>query len=218
MEISPLLVPEQVEVIAEALRTRGNEEWGQTILAPLPREVSLHMLRFLMLHGLPDEAHEQMLAIWRAILPQPPANDSVELREALWSQSAWWDAFGPHTPHELARIDQLEGLLNQIGTNTAGLEYFYWVAEHPPYSCMDDIWDEHRRGAIIALGRYGYSQNAARCEEFLVRHLDDWINVQTDALDILVATKSRLLARVAPWYMAHDPDVRPFLQTYFGDK
>lgn len=73
------------------------------------------------------------------------------------------------------------------------------------------IWDEHRRGAIICLARYAYKRST---ELFLARHLDDWNTIQVDVIELLAALKSRVFARLAPWYIQHDPSLQPILEAY----
>lgn len=216
MNVSPLLDAEQVTRIDQSLKSPAAETELIPILKEMPREVAIHTLRFLALHGVPDDAYAHLLTAWRALLPPPPEVDSVEMREALWHLSEWWDAFDAPTPAQRMRMDNLEDVLCAAGRTAAGVNYFVWVVEHPPYARMDEIWDEHRRGAIMALGQYGSSVLGRSCEVLLCRHLDDWVVLQADVVGILVAFNSRLLSTVAHWYLANDPDLQPFLVEYFG--
>jgi hypothetical protein len=77
------------------------------------------------------------------------------------------------------------------------------------------IWDEHRRGAIICLARYAYKRST---ELFLARHLDDWNTIQRDVIELLAALRSRVFARLAPWYIQHDPSLKPILEAYGFDE
>lgn len=218
MQLSPLLDTEQVRHIVAALHHSQKDERLKALIEQAPREVVVHVLRALVLQGMPDDEYARMLVAWEAILQPPPAIDQPDLREALWRQSTWWDAFGDQSAETRTHMNRLEETLRTVGCTQAGIVYFQWVAEHPPNARLNGIWDEHRRGALVALGQYGYGALGSSCEVLLARHLDDWINVQTDVIDLLVAFKSRLLARLAPWYMAHDPDIRPFLQPYFEER
>ncbi len=215
MQVSPLLPAQVVRSIAGLLR----EPDVQPVLdhlAPLALEERVHILRFLACRGLDNAAYVRLLNIWSTVLPSTHRLDTPDLRLALWRQSEWWDAFGLGHQMTVKEYDRLEALLDQVGCTAEGVDYFQWVALHPMYERVNAVWDEERRGAIISLARYAYIRAEGSQERFLARHLDDWINVQTDVIDILVAMKSRLLAHIAPWYLQHDPDLRPFLEDCFS--
>lgn len=213
LTVSPLLSEKLVYAVSEKLNSVRSDKRIQSYLDPLPLDQKIHVLRFLLLRGeLSDAQEARIYALWRKILPAQHVSDSETLREALWQQSKWWNAFGPQVPAEQGHVDALEAFLDKEGHRPESADYFLWVALHPPFVRLHGIWDEHRRGALTSIARYAYSRPEASYELPIARHLDDWINMQTDALDILAAMKSSVLPRLAPWYKEHDSDLYPFLE------
>jgi len=213
VDIPPLLSSQQVDQMLELLQGQLSDQAEEALLVGLPLDERIHILRFLSLQpGVSKEAYARILSIWRDLLPPSHKADDPELREALWRQSEWWIAPTKDRAETEGRLDYLETLLERVGHTSLGISYFQWVALHPPYTRMDDVWDEHRRGALTSIARYGYSRSEGSCEIFLARHLDDWVNIQTDVIDIFAAMKSRLIVKIGSWYIEHDKNIAPFIQ------
>ena len=217
MLVSPLLSANlAADIMLMFQKGAGHSEIEQR-LTGLPLEEQIHLLRLIFFQfELTDEGDKNLLSLWEKLLsPNHPLN-TKQIRDMLWAQSGWWDAFQRIEWKDTHKTDEMEKSLDTFGQKESYVEYFKWVTLHPPYCHIHEIWDEHRRGAITSLGRYAYHRNGKSLEVFLCRHLDDWINVQMDTIDILVAMKSRLFAKLGPWYMENDPYLRPFLKEYFS--
>lgn len=174
-------------------------------------EEKVHILRFIY-NGASDDMVAHIHRIWRSIIPQDHPLNTHEHKKALNAIATWWDAFGCAEGMTPSDYDVLEQLLDTLGATPEGRDYFKWVALTPVINPgKEGIWDEHRRGAIICLGKYAYSKET---EVFLARHLDDWNTIQIEVVQILAAMKSRLLIKLAPWYMQNDDLLRPILNEY----
>lgn len=217
LNVSPLLNPALVDLVADGLRQGMAPDLIVLPLLACPLDERIHVLRFLLHHEISDAAFQaRLLQTWRILLPPTHPVDSPDLRQALWGLSAWWDAFGLGHQMTTADYDYLEATLNAAGSTEAGVSYLEWIALHPVSMRMDGITDATRRGAIISLGRYGFMRPHGSLETCLARHLDDVIDVQTDVIDMLAALRSRLLARLANWYLANDPHLKPLLKKLFA--
>lgn len=217
LHVSPLLNAALVDLVADGLQQGMAPDLIALPLLACPLDERIHVLRFLLYREIGDAAfHARLLQTWRSILSPSHPLDSPELREALARLSAWWDAFG--LGHQLTTddYDYLEATLNAAGSSEEGVNYLQWIALHPLLARMDDIGDATRRGAIISLGRYGFMRPYGSLETALARHLDDGFTVQTDVVNILAALRSRLFARLANWYLANDPRLKPLVKKIFA--
>jgi hypothetical protein len=211
MNISPLLPATLVEHIMSLLASEDDLQRIQLQLDPLPLEERVHVLRFLARRAsLSNQGEQYLVAVWRKLLLESHPLDSPDLRLALVQVCRGWDIWG-EPPLPRTKLDELETLLEQIGRTQEGTSYFEWVALHPHYPRMDNLFEEERRGALTALARYGFIRPNRSSEFFIARHLDDSPNVQDDVLHILEVMKSRVLARLAPWYMRYDEALKPTL-------
>jgi hypothetical protein len=216
MEYSPLIDVEIASFVKEAISGTLAISHIVDRLSALDISVSVQILRFFSYQvEVGQREREKIQDVWRKLLQADHPLDNPGLRQALDLQSEWWDAFGVKQSLDLEQYNISENLLEQVGHTIEGIGYFRWIALHPMYVRMDDVWDEERRGAIISLARYAYSRAEGSNELFFARHLDDWSVLQADVIEILVAMKSRLLPKIAPWYMVRDPDIRSILSTYF---
>ncbi len=205
-EFSPLLERENMFNIVKALKA-GDESYIYDNIHELEIEKSIHILRFFEYKGFLNEKESSIIYnIWRRLLPIVHQYDSEEARHALLVMSQWWpENIFPHNP------DQANEFLNKLGIDAQGLSYFRWIALHP-MTLMDGVRDDYRRGAIICLGRYACMQS----ENFLARHLDDWINIQIDVVYMLMACHSKLLLDIQTWYKENDVSLRDILSEYFN--
>jgi hypothetical protein len=211
MLIPPLLQSSIVENIAALLKSGDAENEIPSVLKKLSLIESSHTLRFLFNKPeFSDAEIAHLLQIWYTIVPPTHNLDTVENRKALYAIGQWWDTFGQT---ENFSYDELECLLDALGASPEGKAYFEWVALSPTTMMQKKvIWDEDRRGAIVSLGKYAYCREN---EVFLAHYLDDAHIIQIEVIRILAALKSRLLAKLAPWYIQNDDLLRPILQEYF---
>lgn len=212
MNVSPLLPAEVVATVRDLLGSEGDSVRIWELLRPLPVDVSIHILRFLWKEGAgeADQVESLLLGIWRQLLADSHPLDSGDVRQALLRLYRGWDIWStwPVSSDELAQMDEL---LDRIGHSPEGVEYFKWIALHPHYPRLDDIFDEERGGALTCLARYAYSRPSGALDVFLARFLDDAPNVHYEVLVILETMKSRILTTVIPWYMRYDDALRPIL-------
>ncbi len=214
MQISPLLPKDTVKHVCALLTGKGKSRDAHILaaLADFPLEEKIHVLRFLYNKLEGDDTIAYLYRIWRSLVPLNHPLNTEEHRSALYEIGQWWDAFGCREGMTLQSYDVLEHQLDRLGMTAEGRTYFTWVALYPVGIEEGLIWDEHRRGAIVCLGKYAYCKET---EFFLARHLDDWSTIQIEAVLILAALKSRLLAKLAPWYLIHDDGLKPLLEEYF---
>lgn len=212
MLISPLLQEEIVLGVSFLLERGSGESKIVDLLKDLPIEEAVHVLRFIYNKDLNIDIH-LISTIWHTFIPRThPLNTRENLR-ALNALGKWWDTFGSDEDISVQQYDAMELLLDTLGSSPEGKDYFKWVALYPVnQENNSNIWDEHRRGAIVCLGKYAYSKET---ELFLARHLDDWNTIQVEVVQILAAMKSRLLAKIAPWYLKNDDLLKEILEEYF---
>jgi len=215
MIVSPLLSADRVQQVFNLLQYSDDNDRLFALFHTAPLDENLHLLRFLSFQPeVSGETYDRLIAIWRTLLPSTQREDNPLIRKALWRVSTWWDfEESPATSEENAH---LEAHLAQIAGNEKGIDFLKWVVLHPPYRHeIDGIFDEHRRGAITSLARYAYGKQSDTNEIFFARFMDDWLNMQTDVIDILVAMKARILLKIMPWYIEHDTHIRPSLLALF---
>lgn len=214
MLVSPLLSHNLVEQIHMLLKKGRSEKEILSSLEKLSPEEKIHILRWIYNRcELSQSEIEHVLTIWRSLVPGTHPFHSADHKKALYHVGQWWDAFGEKEGMTIKQYDELERLLDGLGYKEQGKEYFKWVALYPVINIDEnDIWDEDRRGAIVCLGKYGCGKNI---ELFLARHLDDWSTIQIEVVQILAAMKSRLLAKLAPWYIENDTLLKPILEEFF---
>ncbi|HLG63996.1 MAG TPA: hypothetical protein VKY19_18785 [Ktedonosporobacter sp.] len=214
MLVSPLLSADRVHRLSTLLSTSTSEETILDEFKDFSVEEQIHMLRFLYERADISRAYKDHLyRVWHFLLPPHHDLDTVENRNLLHEIQHWWDAFELREGMTTQQYDALEASLDALGATAEGKEYFKWVALSPVDLKQEGhVWDEDRRGAVICLGKYSHDQAT---ELFLARHLDDTTVLQIEVVQILAARKSRLLARLAPWYLEHDIWLKPNLQEYF---
>jgi hypothetical protein len=211
MVIPPLLPESVVKNLFLLLKEKKGDEAILDMLKGFPLEEKIHILRFLSNKG-EDEWIPHIFRVWRSLVPVNHRLNTETNRRALQEIGQWWDAFGVREGMTVQQYDELEQVLDRLGATSDGKDFFRWVALYPVGSEHGTIWDEDRRGAIVCLGKYAFSPET---ELFLARHLDDWNTIQVEVVYILAAAKSRLLARMAPWYMKNDDGLQPILEEFF---
>lgn len=216
MLVSPLLSLELVKHVLLLAKRGDARDEILDVLSALVLEERIQILRFLDNH-CEGKYSSALYEVWQSYISYDHVLNTKEHRRALHEIGQWWDAFGGAEDLTIQQYDELEALLDTLGNTPEGIEYFKWVAlnavglyprrreEQPP------IWDEHRRGAIICLAKYAYSKEM---ELFLARHLDDWHTIQVEVIAILAALKSRLLPKLASWYIKDDSLLKPHLEEY----
>jgi hypothetical protein len=213
MLIPPLLKSDVVSVIAILLKSDKVKDEILDKLKDYSESEKIHILRFLF--NKPEFSEREiahLLQVWYAIIPPTHHLDNEENRQALYQIGQWWDTFGLAKGMTSLSYDKLEEVLDELGATPEGRDYFKWLALSPiDMHRKIIIWDEDRLGALISLGKYAYNRET---EEFLARHLDDAHVIQLQVVRILVAMKSRLLVKLAPWYIRNDDLLRPILQEY----
>ncbi len=210
MLTSPLLSAVLLQSLADLIK-KGKTDEVVVLLRDLPLEEKIHYLRYLY-HKLADKDIPPVYAVWYSFLPREHVLNTEHQRNALYRAGQWWDAFDEIDGRSGSECDELEQVLEALGTTSVGREFLRWVALSPSVQVQEGkIGEEHRRGAIISLARYDYNRPT---ELFLARHLDDWTTIQVDVIEILAALKSRVLARLAPWYSQHDVTLREVLAEY----
>lgn len=214
MLVSPLLSAERVQQLSALLSASTPEETILDEFKECSVEEQIHMLRFLDERpDISEHYSDHLLRVWHHLLPSRHELDSVENRTLLHEIQHWWDAFELREGMTTQQYDAMEAALDALGATAEGKEYFKWVALSPvDLKQQGHVWDEDRRGALICLGKYSHDQAT---ELFLARHLDDTAVLQIEVVQILAARKSRLLARLAPWYLEHDIWLKPDLLEYF---
>ena len=195
MNYSPLLPQEKITRLITLLKI---PEATDNIILQLneitSQEEQVHILRFLSFQNdLSDISYNTIMNIWRQKISSEHVLDTQNARIALEKQAIWWDLFEEDKSEEY--YNDLEDTLNKLGNTSEGVDYFRWIALHPPYFGMDRVSDEQRRGAIICIAKYAFFRNDGSSEIFIARHMDDWINIQTDVINILVATKARIFKK-----------------------
>ncbi len=213
MRVSPLLSTENVGRISTMFSNNMSEDIILDELKAFSIEEGVHILRFL--HNKPEISEtytDRLYRVWRSIVPSHHDLDTPEHRKALYEIQRWWDVFALSEGMTSQRYDELEKVLDTLGATPEGKMYFRWVALSPVDSTHETLWDEDRRGAILCLGKYAYHHET---EQFLARHLDDWHMIQVEVIHIFVAMRSRLFAKLAPWYMDNDIWLQPYLKEYF---
>ena len=215
MIVSPLLSQPLVERVSLLLQQKGTKEKIIEVLEKLPREEKIHVLRFLYIHSSTENI-SCLYEVWGTYIPSTHVLNTKEHCRALHEIGSWWDTYRRAEDLSVKQYDELEAQLDALGNTAEGHEYFRWVALFPvslymPGSAQTRIWDEHRRGSIVCLAKYAYSRET---ERFLARHLDDWNTIGLEVLEILAAMKSRLLPKLAPWYVKHDSLLKPLLKVY----
>jgi hypothetical protein len=213
MNTSPLLPSNIVEQVAELLKIENTKNEIIDLLNALPLEERIHILRFLYWNNICDAS--RIYDVWGAFIALDHPLNTKENRLMLNEISGWWDAFGKSHAMMEKDYDELERSLDMLGATPEGRDYFRWVALYPVGIEQRHhkwaVWDDERRGAIICLAKYAYSKDM---ECFLARHLDDWCLIQADVAEILVGMRSRVLAKVASWYLMHNEDLKPVLEKY----
>jgi hypothetical protein len=212
MLVSPMLSISLVESVLSLLKNDENADYAiEELLRGFPIEKKVHILRFIYQHST-ENIVDSIQKVWRSIIPQDHELNTLENQKALNAIAIWWDAFGCIDGMTPSDYDVLEQSLDTIGITLEGRDYFKWVALSPVIDPVKNgMWDENRRGAIVCLYKYAYNQEM---EIFLARHLDDWNTIQVDVVQMLAAMKSRLLVKLAPWYIKNDDLLRPILQEY----
>lgn len=216
----PLLSEPLMKSIADLLKHGKTDEIIE-LLKDLPVDAKIHYLRHLY-HKSADKDIPCIYAIWQSFIPLDHILNTEQCRNALYEIGQWWHVFNEAEDRIHLEYDTLELVLEELGATAEGRAFFKWVALYPvgiekwltphaPRMAQWLIWDEHRRGAVICLARYAYNRST---ELFLARHLDDWNTIQIDVIELLAALRSRVLARLAPWYIRHDTSLRPILEEY----
>ncbi len=211
MLIPPLLSEDIIENVFLSLKKNKGDEAILSIIKDFPIEEKIHILRFLS-NNVEDQWIPHIFRVWCSLISADHRLNTETNRRALQEIGQWWDAFGVREGMTVQQYDELEQVLDRLGATSDGKDFFRWVALYPVGSEHGTIWDEDRRGAIVCLGKYAFSPET---ELFLARHLDDWNTIQVEVVHILAAAKSRLLARVAPWYMKNDDGLQPILEGFF---
>jgi|GEM_PF-4089202 len=221
MLVPPLLSPSLLQSITSLIE-KNQTDGVMALLKNFPLEEKVHYLRYFY-HQSPDEHVPCIFTVWQACMPLDHPLNTEQYRHALYTAGMWWDVFKEQDQRRNPAYDTLEGMLEALGATDEGREFFRWVTLYPvgiqkwlnlsPSEML--IWDEHRRGAIICLARYAYKRST---EFFLARHLDDWNTIQIDVIELLAALRSRVLARLAPWYIQHDPSLKPILEAHGFDE
>ncbi|HEU5229118.1 MAG TPA: hypothetical protein VFU49_14980 [Ktedonobacteraceae bacterium] len=212
--MSPLLSAESVHRLSTLLSTATSAETILDEFKNFSLEEKIHMLRFLNERpDISDPYIDHLYRVWHSLLPSHHDLDTVENRNLLHEIQRWWDAFELREGMTTQQYDDMEASLDALGATAEGKAYFKWVALSPVDLEQErHVWDEDRRGAVICLGKYGHDKAT---ELFLARHLDDTAVLQIEVVQILAAIKSRLLARLSPWYLEHNIRLKPYLLEYF---
>lgn len=210
MFVSPLLPTSLVEQIYSKIKGRADKDDILGMLQDQSLEEKIHILRFL-LNKATDCDVKTLYAVWHTLISQNSEFNTPLYRNALDKIGKWWEAFESVTEKSKKEFDDLERSLDVLATTDEGKKFFEWVALSPAEPKYNGIWDEHRRGAIICIGKYYAGKEK---EVFLVHHLDDWNTIQIEVVQILAAMKSRILVKVAPWYIEHDDILKPIIGEY----
>lgn len=211
MHIPPLLAKDTIKEVLPLIAKGAEEDIIVEKLKYFSLEEQIHILRFIY-NKAKYEDTSLIYRVWRLLLPLDHSLNTEQNRRALYEIGRWWDAFGIREGMTTHDYDALEQSLDLLGATPDGKDFFKWVALYPVGIEHGNIWDEDRRGAIVCLGKYAYTKEI---ELFLARHLDDWNTIQMEVVYILSSKKSRLLGRLASWYLEHDDLLAPILRDFF---
>lgn len=214
MLVTPLLSHSVISHLDDLFKHQATEKTICNLLYDFSLEEQIHMLRFLYNKSDISQSYvEDLYAVWKSLLPSNNQWNTQKNRDALLEIGQWWDTFGVANGKTVSYYNELEQALDTIGKTSEGVAFFKWVLLSPVWAMPVDLLDDHRRGAVVCLGKYASSE--PDIDLFLARHLDDQYTIQVEVISVLYARRSRLFGKLAPWYLANDEYLQPILMEYF---